>query len=170
MQMRHSRSLGARHARGSRGGRDRRVRQLELEQFEQHDEHDRDDGNLAAGQPASRRSRSATRTSPRSSILGQLYAQALRAKGYTVNLKENIGATEVIDKALTSGQIQMYPEYTGTILSVIANQTTPPKTRLPPTRGEGVRGGPRLHAARRRRRSIDSDAIAVLPAYAKKNG
>src|SRR5690349_17919678 len=46
-------------------------------------------------------------------ILGNLYAQALQAKGYKVNLKENIGATEITDKALTSGQIDAYPEYTG---------------------------------------------------------
>lgn len=53
-------------------------------------------------------------------VLGHLYAQALEAKGYTVNLKENIGATEIIDKALTSGEIDAYPEYTGVSLSVVA--------------------------------------------------
>src|ERR687886_1307917 len=46
-------------------------------------------------------------------ILGELYAQALRAKGYTVNVKKNIGATEITDKALTSKQIDAYPEYSG---------------------------------------------------------
>ena len=30
-------------------------------------------------------------------ILGELYKGALEAKGYTVNLKKNIGATEIID-------------------------------------------------------------------------
>ena len=35
-------------------------------------------------------------------ILGELYAQALRAKGFTVKLKSNIGSSEIIDKALTS--------------------------------------------------------------------
>src|ERR1044071_3497983 len=53
-------------------------------------------------------------------ILGNLYAQALQAKGYKVTLKENIGATEIIDKALTSGTIDAYPEYTGVSLSVVA--------------------------------------------------
>jgi osmoprotectant transport system substrate-binding protein len=53
-------------------------------------------------------------------ILGHLYQQALQAKGYKVNLKENIGATEIIDKALTSKQIDAYPEYTGVSLSVVA--------------------------------------------------
>src|SRR5215212_6348319 len=61
-------------------------------------------------------------------ILGELYKQALEAKGYSVDLKSNIGATEVTDKALTSGKIDLYPEYTGTILSVVAGETDVPKS------------------------------------------
>jgi len=38
-------------------------------------------------------------------VLGELYAQALRAKGYTVKVKSNIGSSEIIDKALTSGKL-----------------------------------------------------------------
>jgi osmoprotectant transport system substrate-binding protein len=53
-------------------------------------------------------------------VLGHLYQQALQAKGYTVKLKENIGATEIVDKALTSKTIDGYPEYTGVSLSVVA--------------------------------------------------
>jgi len=52
-------------------------------------------------------------------ILGQLYAQALRAKGYTVNLKPDIGPSGVTDGALISGQIDLYPEYTGVIVSAL---------------------------------------------------
>src|SRR5437763_8338782 len=63
---------------------------------------------------------------PEELILGQLYAQALKSKGFTVNLKENIGATEVIDKGLTSGKIDMYPEYTGIGLTAVAHDNTPP--------------------------------------------
>jgi osmoprotectant transport system substrate-binding protein len=59
-------------------------------------------------------------------ILGQLYKQALEAKGYTVTLKDNIGSTEIIDKALTSGKINFYPEYTGTSLTVVFGDTTSP--------------------------------------------
>src|SRR5262245_26924047 len=43
-------------------------------------------------------------------VLGELYRQALQAKGYKVNLKKNIGATEITDKALTSHKIDAYPE------------------------------------------------------------
>jgi osmoprotectant transport system substrate-binding protein len=59
-------------------------------------------------------------------ILGALYAGALRAKGYTVSLKDNIGSTEIIYKTLTSGQIDMYPEYTGVLLSAVAHKETQP--------------------------------------------
>jgi osmoprotectant transport system substrate-binding protein len=52
-------------------------------------------------------------------ILGELYAQALEAKGYQVELKKDIGSTEIIDTALTSGEINFYPEYTGTALTVV---------------------------------------------------
>ncbi|HXB16103.1 MAG TPA: glycine betaine ABC transporter substrate-binding protein [Solirubrobacteraceae bacterium] len=61
-------------------------------------------------------------------ILGQLYAQALRAKGYTVNLKSEIGSTELIYKALKAGQIDGYPEYTGVLLSAVAEQKTSPSS------------------------------------------
>jgi osmoprotectant transport system substrate-binding protein len=61
-------------------------------------------------------------------ILGQLYAQALRAKGFTVNLKSEIGSTELIYKALKAGQIDGYPEYTGVLLSAVAEQKTSPKS------------------------------------------
>jgi osmoprotectant transport system substrate-binding protein len=55
-------------------------------------------------------------------ILGELYAQALRAKGYEVELKKNIGSTEIIDTALTSGEIDAYPEYLGVAITVVAGQ------------------------------------------------
>ncbi|HTB69965.1 MAG TPA: glycine betaine ABC transporter substrate-binding protein [Solirubrobacteraceae bacterium] len=61
-------------------------------------------------------------------ILGQLYAQALKAKGFTINLKSEIGSTEIIYKALTAGQIDMYPEYTGVLLSAVAGQTKNPSS------------------------------------------
>ena len=53
-------------------------------------------------------------------LLGELYAQALRAKGYTVQLQQNVGASELIDTAFASNQIQMYPEYLGEIATGLA--------------------------------------------------
>ena len=55
-------------------------------------------------------------------VLGELYKQALAAKGYKVTLRKDIGPTEVIDKELTSGAIDAYPEYLGVALTVVARR------------------------------------------------
>jgi osmoprotectant transport system substrate-binding protein len=103
-------------------------------------------------------------------ILGELYAQALRAKGYTVRLKANIGSSEIVDKALTSGKLDMYPEYTGTILSEIAHQTKRPSDQdaayAAAKKFEEGRGFTLLDKTP----FFDSDALAVKSAYASKNG
>jgi osmoprotectant transport system substrate-binding protein len=61
-------------------------------------------------------------------VLGELYKQALEAKGYKVTLKKNIGSTEIIDKALTSDQIDGYPEYLGVSVAVVAGKDIVPKS------------------------------------------
>jgi osmoprotectant transport system substrate-binding protein len=65
---------------------------------------------------------------PEQYVLGQLYRQALIAKGFKVRYKENIGSTELIDAALRSGQVTLYPEYTGIMLSVTHKRKSLPKT------------------------------------------
>jgi osmoprotectant transport system substrate-binding protein len=52
-------------------------------------------------------------------ILGELYAQTLAANGFNVEKKLDLGSEQIADKALQSGQIDMYPEYTGTALVAI---------------------------------------------------
>jgi osmoprotectant transport system substrate-binding protein len=61
-------------------------------------------------------------------ILGELYSQALKAKGFKVELKGDIGSTEIAHRALTAGSLDMYPEYIGILLSVIAKVTDRPKS------------------------------------------
>jgi osmoprotectant transport system substrate-binding protein len=103
-------------------------------------------------------------------ILGQLYKQALEAKGYKVTFKQNIGSTEVIDKALTSGKIDMYPEYTGTILSVVAGQSKRPTSAADAytaaKKFQEGRGFTLLSATP----FYNSDAMGVTKQYAQKNG
>ena len=54
-------------------------------------------------------------------ILAELYAQALEANGIKVERKINLGGTLIAHKALEERQIDLYPEYTGTmLLAVIA--------------------------------------------------
>jgi osmoprotectant transport system substrate-binding protein len=101
-------------------------------------------------------------------VLGELYAQALRAKGYRVNLKRNIGPTEITDKALTSKRIDAYPEYTGITLAVVAKESlprTPAETaskarQFYEKRGQVVIGPTPFQ---------DVDAIATTKAFAQKN-
>jgi osmoprotectant transport system substrate-binding protein len=102
-------------------------------------------------------------------VLGNLYAQALEAKGYKVTLKENIGATEIIDKALTSGEIDGYPEYTGVSLSVVAKNDilaeSPEQTQqlvkeFYEGRGQVVSDATQFQ---------DTDAIATTKEFAEKN-
>ncbi len=103
-------------------------------------------------------------------IVGQLYRQALEAKGCKINYKENIGATEVVDKALKSGQIDAYPEYTGESVATVAgiNQTV----KSPQQEYDLAKA---LYAKRGQEMSqmtpfFDTDAIAVTKAYAKQHG
>jgi glycine betaine/choline ABC-type transport system substrate-binding protein len=49
-------------------------------------------------------------------ILGQIYAQALRATGYRVKTRLDLGSEDVALKAVEDGQISGYPEYTSTAL------------------------------------------------------
>src|SRR4051794_2067472 len=101
-------------------------------------------------------------------ILGELYAQALRAKGYTVKVKGNVGSSEIIDKALTSGEIDLYPEYTGVIVTVLAkesdNPTSAEETYAKAKAFQEKRGFTLLD----RTPFFDADGLAVKPAYAAK--
>jgi len=103
-------------------------------------------------------------------ILGELYKQALVAKGFDVTLKSNIGSTEIIDKALTSGRIDMYPEYTGTALTVVfgapGSKRTAEATYDAAKKAYEGRGQALLEMTP----FSDSDAIAVLKATADKYG
>jgi osmoprotectant transport system substrate-binding protein len=49
-------------------------------------------------------------------VLGEIYAQALKAAGYTVKKELNLGDEQTALKAVEGGEISAYPEYTGTAL------------------------------------------------------
>src|SRR5207302_6823594 len=102
-------------------------------------------------------------------ILGALYAEALRAKGYKVTLKDNVGSSEIIYKALTAGQIDMYPEYTGVLLSAIAGQTrNPPSAAAAYSQAKTFVEGHGL-ALLKPTPFFDTNAFATPPGYAKQH-
>lgn len=57
-----------------------------------------------------------------SSILAQLYGQALAHDGYTVKYKLRIGSREIVAPALKSGQIDLYAGYAATDLEYYNNK------------------------------------------------
>lgn len=52
-------------------------------------------------------------------IIGEMYALVLEENGFTVERKLNLGGTPVAQAALESGEIDLYPEYTGTGLLTV---------------------------------------------------
>lgn len=52
-------------------------------------------------------------------LVGEMYAELLEQAGYTVERKLNLGETAVLQPALVKGDINIYPEYTGTGLTVV---------------------------------------------------
>jgi osmoprotectant transport system substrate-binding protein len=142
-------------------------------------------GSSSSASPSSPTASSTSATTPSSSgksltlgtkdfteefIVGQLYRQALEAHGCAINYKQNIGATEIVDRALTSGQIDAYPEYTGESVATVAKIN---KTVSSPR--EEYLLAKAFYAKRGQVMSdmtpfFDVDAIAVLKSYAEKYG
>jgi glycine betaine/choline ABC-type transport system substrate-binding protein len=50
-------------------------------------------------------------------ILGEIYAQSLKAAGFTVKKQLDLGSEQVAFSSLRDGRIDAYPEYTGTALT-----------------------------------------------------
>jgi len=58
-------------------------------------------------------------------LLAEMFAQLLEARGIRVDRRPGLGATELAFRALRSGSIDVYPEYTGTGLLVLLGE--PPR-------------------------------------------
>jgi osmoprotectant transport system substrate-binding protein len=103
-------------------------------------------------------------------ILGQLYGQALAAKGFKVDYKNDIGSSEVIDTAFKSGKLNVYPEYTGVIALDLAKVNAPKSAKATyqaaNTFEQQKRGATLLEATP----FFDSDTFTLLASNAKKNG
>lgn len=60
-------------------------------------------------------------------LLAQMYSDLLANQGFTVTTKLALGQTPVLDAAIKSGAVDIYPEFTGTALSLLKlpNTTDP---------------------------------------------
>jgi osmoprotectant transport system substrate-binding protein len=103
-------------------------------------------------------------------LLGELYTQALEAKGFPVDLKTNIGSSEIIHQALTDGALDMYPEYVGVLLSEVANvrkRPASPKAAYEAAQAFEQRKGFTMLGMTP---FSDANALAVTPEYAERHG
>lgn len=59
------------------------------------------------------------------SVLAQIMRLVLEANGYTVEDRSGFGTTSVVREALLAGEIDMYPEYTGSALTFYPDAEVP---------------------------------------------
>ena len=81
-------------------------------------------------------------------ILGEIYAQALQAAGYNVKKDLNLGSEQIALRALKSGDVDGYPEYTSTALTLVLRRAAAGHPE-----GRRSRRSPRLRTTSRRRAS-----------------
>jgi osmoprotectant transport system substrate-binding protein len=105
-------------------------------------------------------------------ILGEIYAQALKAAGYKVKTRLNLGSEKVALKAIKDGQISGYPEYTSTALgsffhvpvrTIPSNRTRAYDEAKADLAKEGIVAFPPTPFA-------DSNAVGALSTTARKLG
>ncbi len=56
-------------------------------------------------------------------LLAEVFAQLLEAHDYTVDRRPGLGMTDLVMRALIRGDIDVYPEYTGTGLAAVLGET-----------------------------------------------
>ena len=103
-----------------------------------------------------------------STIIAEIYSQALAAKGIESSTKLNIGSREVYIKALQDSSISVVPEYTGNLLSFVDADTTAKsadevEAALPDALPEGLE-------VLKSSTAIDQDVYVVSKEFSEKNG
>ena len=103
-------------------------------------------------------------------ILGQLYGQALAAKGFHVVYKGSFGSSELANTAIDSGKMNFYPEYTGIIVLDLAKSKT-----FPPTAAATYKAAKQYEQKRgltllKQTPFVDSDTFTMLTKTANKLG
>jgi osmoprotectant transport system substrate-binding protein len=105
---------------------------------------------------------------PENVVLADIYAEALKAQGASITTKLNVGSREKYYPALKGGELDLFPEYSGTILQYIDATATV-------TSPDGVYAAlkrvlPANLIALNKSDAQDSDAIVVTKATAEKYG
>jgi osmoprotectant transport system substrate-binding protein len=101
-------------------------------------------------------------------VLGELYSQALEARGFTIVLKKNVGSSEIVDRALADGVIDAYPEYIGVIAQELAQAKQRPKSERETYARAQAYEEKRGFTILRATPGFDADANAVRPDVARR--
>jgi osmoprotectant transport system permease protein len=86
-------------------------------------------------------------------LLAEMFAQLLESRGFRVERRPGLGATEIAFEALRNGSIDVYPEYTGTGLLAILHDSLP----------DSVAADPRAVFSHVARRFADAYDVHWLP-------
>ncbi|MDQ1750141.1 MAG: osmoprotectant transport system substrate-binding protein [Pseudonocardiales bacterium] len=105
---------------------------------------------------------------PENVILADIYAEALKAQGASIKTTLNIGSREKYYAGLKDGSIDLFAEYTGTILQFIDKSAT--ATSPDDVYAALVKALPSNLIALDKAQAQDSDAIVVTKATADKYG
>lgn len=102
-------------------------------------------------------------------IIAEIYAQALEADGLTVDRQFNIGQRDAYMPDVESGAIDVFPEYTGSLLEYISKDgvdVTSPEDVYKALQGALPDGLTALDFAE----ATDQDSYTVLKSFADENG
>jgi osmoprotectant transport system substrate-binding protein len=103
-------------------------------------------------------------------ILGQLYGQALAAKGFHVVYKGSFGSSELANTAIDSGKMDFYPEYTGIIVLDLAKSKTFPQSAAATYQAAKAYEQKHGQTLLKQTPFVDSDTFTMLTSTAKKLG
>jgi osmoprotectant transport system substrate-binding protein len=82
--------------------------------------------SLVAGAAGAQTVRVGSKNFAEQYIVGNIYAEALEDAGLKVERRINLGATAIAHGALVAGQVDLYPEYTGTVLAAVVKEPATP--------------------------------------------
>ena len=102
-------------------------------------------------------------------IVANLYADVLKHAGAKVTLRANLGAREAVEPALAAGQLDLYPDYAGTLLLFLDKSQTSAATQTSTAIASlksllGPHGATVLNASS----ALDTDVFAVTKETADK--
>jgi len=102
-----------------------------------------------------------------STLLADIYGDALQSKGVSISKKLNIGERSVYWKAMQDGSINFFPEYNGSILYFLSPSATAKSTAAVDAALKGVLGS--KFTALNPAPAQDADTITVTKATAQKD-